>query len=410
MGRIRWRAGIWRSPHLPATATAALALGVAGWTVAAAQPSAAAPAHPRRAVQAAATAAGDPSGGVCIGRHPDPSAVWYTGACSGHDEPELDPVSSLPGSAQDLTWTAILPADGSVPVSAVGPTFWWGGAVTDPNPNALFGQAFLELQFYPDAIVKTCSADGGFNVTYAPDKFSVCSPVWQVSSTSGAETAAFNAELYDGASHSPLVMNAGDTIEVHFYLTALSRGWQVTVTDVTTGRSGTIVLDSKYGPLLPLFSTQRIGNALGWGLVDDTPNSFVWEIGHTSDFASPAGQYCVPGQTICDSYDTAHWLGFTPLRIVSVTFADGSHPSQWAVVSDLGGSAEVTASCPAYGGPYCTYPWYAFNRSGAFTFGADYPGTLFDYGQAAQFATTPRCGGPFGPDTTFCDTVLSPVP
>jgi hypothetical protein len=72
------------------------------------------------------------SGGVCIGRHPNASVVWYTGACSGHDEPELDPVSSVPGSARDLTWTAILPSDGSMPVSAVGPTFWWGGAVTDP--------------------------------------------------------------------------------------------------------------------------------------------------------------------------------------------------------------------------------------------------------------------------------------
>jgi hypothetical protein len=38
--------------------------------------------------------------------------------CSGHDEPELDPVSSLAGSAQDLTWTAVLPSDGAVPVSA----------------------------------------------------------------------------------------------------------------------------------------------------------------------------------------------------------------------------------------------------------------------------------------------------
>jgi hypothetical protein len=125
------------------------------------------------------------SGGVCIGRHPSASAVWYTGACSGHDEPELDPVSAVPGSAQDLTWTAVLPSDGSVPVSAVGPTFWWGGAVTDPSPHSLFGQAFLELQFYPGSIVNTCSSDGGFNVTQAADKFSVCSPVFQVSTQSG---------------------------------------------------------------------------------------------------------------------------------------------------------------------------------------------------------------------------------
>ena len=352
------------------------------------------------------------SGGVCIGRHPNETAVWYTGACSGHDEPELDPVSSLPGSAQDLTWTVVLPADGTVPVSSVGPTFWWGGAVSDPNPHSLFGQAFLELQFYPDSIVSTCSADGGFNVTNAPDKFSVCAPVWQVSTQSGAEDAAFNAELYDGASKSPLVMSAGDTIQIHFHLGAAAQGWNITVTDVTTGHSGTIVLNSKYGPLLPLFSTQQIGNALGWGLVDDTPNAFVWEIGHTSDFTTPAGKLCNPGQTDCGSYDNAHWSGISPLKILSVTFADGSTARQWAAVSDLGGAAEVTAACGAYGGPYCTYPWFAANASHAITFGTDYPGTTHDYGgpQGAQFATTPLCGGPFGPDSTFCDRVLTPSP
>jgi hypothetical protein len=364
-------------------------------------------------VSASQTAAGGQSGGVCIGRHPNESAVWYTGACTGHDEPELDPVSSLPGSAQDLTWTAVLPTDGSVPVSAVGPTFWWGGAVSDPNPHSLFGQAFLELQFYPDAIVNTCSSDGGFNITYAPDKYSVCSPVWQVSTQSGAEDAAFNAELYQGSTKSPLVMNAGDTVRIHFFVASPMQGWNITVTDVTTGQSGTIVLNSKYGPLLPLFSAQKIGDALGWGLVDDTPNSFVWEIGHTSDFSTPAGKLCDPGQTSCDSYDIPHWLGFTPLKIVSVTFADGSHPKQWGVVSDLGAAAEVDSFCPTYGGSFCSYPWYAYNSGAtAVTYGGDYSGTKFDYGgpQGTQFATMPLCGGPFGADSTFCDTVLSPSP
>ena len=117
--------------------------------------------------------------GDCIAHHPNSDSeydIWYAQGCTGHDEPELDPVSSLPGSAQDLTWTAVLPSDGAVPVSSVGPTFWWGGTVTDPNPHALFGQAFLEVQFYPDAIVSNCDSAGGFNVTYAPDKFSVCTP------------------------------------------------------------------------------------------------------------------------------------------------------------------------------------------------------------------------------------------
>jgi len=389
-------------------AVTAAVLLAAAFFLAVSRPTPARAAHPSTS---ATVSSQDQSGGVCIGRHPIPTAAWYTGACSGHDEPELDPVSSLPGSAQNLTWTAILPKDGTVPVSAVGPTFWWGGVVSDPNPHALFGQAFLELQFYPDSVVSNCSTDGGFHVTYAPDKFSVCSPVWQVTTTSGAENAAFNAELRDGSTKSPLVMNAGDTIKIHFFLGSPGQGWNIHVSDLTTGHSGTIVLNSKYGPLLPLFSAQKIGNALGWGLVNDTPNSFVWEIGHTSDFTTPAGRLCVAGQADCASYDTAHWLGFTPLKILSVTFAGGSRASTWAVASDLGGTSEVTSSCGSYGGPYCTYPWYAANSAAqAITYGADYPGTKFNYGQGAQFATTPKCGGPFGSDTTYCDTVLTPAP
>src|SRR5215471_15443605 len=108
---------------------------------------------------AAQASGGQSGGGACIAHHPNSDAeypIWYAAGCTGHDEPELDLVSSLAGSARDLTWTAVLPKDGAVPVSSVGPTFWWGGTVTDPNPHSLFGQAFLEVQFYPDAIVKTC--------------------------------------------------------------------------------------------------------------------------------------------------------------------------------------------------------------------------------------------------------------
>jgi hypothetical protein len=381
-----------------------LALGASAGAVAAAAPA-----------SAGGTGSAGPSGaGDCIAHHPNSGTeypVWYAQGCTGHDEPELDPVSSLAGSAQELTWTAVLPTDGTVPVSSVGPTFWWGGTVTDPNPQSLFGQGFLEVQFYPDAIVHNCTSAGGFNVTYAPNKFSVCTPVWQVGAKNFAETAAFNAELFDGSSSSPLVMNAGDTIRIHFFVASASEGWHIQVTDMTTGHVGTVVLNSKYGPMLPAFSQQQIGNALGWGIVDDTPNSFVWEIGHTSPFTTPASQFCVPGQTFCDSYDTAHWLGFSPLQIKSVTFANGSTANKWAVVSDYGGTAEVNQYCPSYGGPFCTYPWYVFNGTdSAFTYGADYPGTKFDYGQAGQFATTMQCGGSFGPDSTYCDTVLNPTP
>ena len=61
---------------------------------------------------------------------------YYTPGCTGHDEPELDPVSSAPGSAQNITWRVVLPDDrppSPTTVSSVGPTFWFGGTVKDAN-------------------------------------------------------------------------------------------------------------------------------------------------------------------------------------------------------------------------------------------------------------------------------------
>jgi hypothetical protein len=225
----------------------------------------------------------------CIAHHPiyvqGKVEVSYEPGCTGHDEPELMPLSSAPGSARDLTWTAVLPATGSGPVSAVGPAFWFGGVVTDPK--SLFGQSFVELQFYPDSIVTNCSPTGGFAVSFAPNTYTSCSPVFRVvnEGTTGKfrETAAFNAMLTDGTGPKhPLIMHAGDTITVHWFTTPAQDGFHVTVSDLTTQASGTIVLNSSAGPLMPAFNTQSIGNALGWGLVDDAPNSFVWEIGHMS--------------------------------------------------------------------------------------------------------------------------------
>src|SRR5215472_3389034 len=110
----------------PMAGAVVLALGTAG-AVAAAGPA-----------SAGQGSGGQSGAGDCIAHHPSIYGEYqarYTGGCSGHDEPELDPVSSLAGSARDLTWTVVLPSDGSVPVSAVGPTFWWGGTVTDPNKD-----------------------------------------------------------------------------------------------------------------------------------------------------------------------------------------------------------------------------------------------------------------------------------
>ena len=73
--------------------------------------------------------------------------------------------------------------------------------------------------------------------------------------------------------------------------------------------------------------------------------------------------------------------------------------------SDQGGKAEVAQSCATYGGSFCIYPWYTLGKSG-FHYGVDYPDTQKDFGQASQFTQAQQCGGPFGPNTTFCSTIL----
>ena len=369
-------------------------------------------------VIAAGAGAAGPIGSGCIAHRPayveDVFESSYTAGCSGHDEPELDPISSAPGSAQNLTWRFVLPTDGKSLVSDVGPTFWFGGAVTDPNAKDVFGEGFLEVQFYPDGVLRNCTPNGGFVLDFKPNTYTVCSPVWSIRTTGQKpnfhEPAEFNAMLTTGAKHAPLVMHAGDTIRLHFHVVSPAEGWHIDVLDETTGESGTIVLNGADGPILPVFSTQTIGNSLNWGGVYDTPNSFVWEIGHTSPYSSPGSQFCLPGATNCDSYNESSWLGFTPLRILSASFGDrNTSPEGWAVVSDFGGNAEINQYCGSVGGPFCTYPWFTLGTDGTFRYGADYPGTANDFGKGAQFATTTDCdSATFGPDTLYCDNQILP--
>jgi hypothetical protein len=359
---------------------------------------------------------------LCIGHHPQ-EYIWYAGSCTGHDEPEIDPLSSAPGSARDLTWTLVLPTNqaGTTQaqqgqVDSVGPTFWIGGTVSDPNSR--FGQAFLELQFYPNSIVTNCSSGGGYAVTYSANTYSVCSPVWEVSRKGNSESAAFNAMLTDSATGGPLLMHAGDTITDHQYVTPAADGMHITVTDLTTGHSGTIVLNSKVdGPLMPTFSVQKLGNSLGWGLVHDAPNSLVWEIGHTGNYTQPAGKFCLPGSATkppCYSFNVPSWQLFKPLQIKSVTFGSRTLAKSWATVSDTGGEAEILGNsfvgptdCTGFGGPFCTYPFFAWNGTlNAFTYGGDYPGTTNDFGQVAQFQQDENCASPANGSPQYCATVI----
>lgn len=356
---------------------------------------------------APATASAVPQS-LCIAHHPQ-DYVWYTASCTGHDEPEIDPLSNTAGSAQDLTWTVVLPTNGSVQVDSVGPTFWIGGTMNDPA--SLDGEAFLELQFYPNSVTTGCASNGGYNVSFSANAYTACAPVWAVTPKGNREYAAFNGMLTDTKSGGPLVMHAGDTITDHQFGTSAQDGTHITVTDLTTGHSGTLVLSGRDGPLNPQFSTQQIGNALDWGLVNDAPNSLVWEIGHTGNYTTPSGQFCLPGSATKPprySYDVPTWLKFQPLQIKGVTFGNGSKPTGWSAVSDYGGEAEVNQYCGAgnYGTPFCSYPFFALNRSRSYTFGGDYQGTSKDYGQALQFDQQENCTSPDGSSPQYCSTVL----
>jgi len=342
---------------------------------------------------------------------------YYTPGCTGHDEPELDPVSSAPGSAQNITWRAVLPADGKFPVSSVGPTFWFGGTVKDTNPAKIGGQGFLELQFYPDSFTTKCASNGNFQVKHEADVYTACSPVWTLKKHNGhiIEPAAFNGMLRDAARSGPFVMHARDIVDVHIWAPSRDASYREQVTDETSGQtSSVLVLNSPGdGSLTPAFSTQQIGNALDWGAVWDTPMSFVYEIGHSDIYGHHPGKFCVPGQAFCGSFNNADWAGQQPIRILDVTFGDGSHPRNWAVVSDTGGKAEVLGHsfvgpthCTKYGGPFCIYPWFSWDGS-ALNFGVNYPNTVQKLGQENQYKQRASCpeDGVF-PGNTYCDAIV----
>src|SRR5262249_18274163 len=183
----------------------------------------------------------------CLAHHPKyipgQFETSYTPGCTGHDEPELFPVSSAPGSARDLTWTVGLPSGGTTKVSDVGPTFWFGGPVTDPK--SLFGQAFVELQFYPDSTVTKCFSNGGFKVNSTPNTFTACSPIFgltpnRITASHFNEPTEFNAMLEDSTTPgSALQMTAGDTITGHFFVTPAADGFHTTVAGLANGHAGT---------------------------------------------------------------------------------------------------------------------------------------------------------------------------
>ena len=359
---------------------------------------------------------------LCIAHHPQ-EYVWYTQSCTGHDEPEIDPLSTAPGSAQDLTWTVVLPTDeagtaaGQVgQVDSVGPTFWIGGAVTDPN--SLDNQAFLELQFYPNSITTNCTAGGGYNVTYSANTYTACSPVWEVSQDRPSESAAFNAMLTRRKDRRA----AGHARGRHDHRPPVRDGGE--------GRHAHHRHGHDHGPLGHDRPEQQDRWAADARLQRPEAGQRA-RLGTGERRAERARLGDRPHRQLHDSrrqvlhtgqrHQAALLLLQRPdLAPVQAAADQGRHlrrRQQRELVGDRlghGGKAEVLGnsfvgptSCSGYGGPFCTYPWYAWNgKLKAFTYGGDYPGTTKDFGQADQFQQTENCASPADGSPQYCATIL----
>ena len=126
---------------------------------------------------------------------------------AGHDEPAIDPISSVPGSGQDVTWTFKLPSSSANrSLLDMGPTFWVGATLHDPS--SLANSVFSELQFYPDSTllpqsgndINTACTQFGFNVAPAKNTWSICDFSWGLYPSGGNffETVACRGALSTG--------------------------------------------------------------------------------------------------------------------------------------------------------------------------------------------------------------------
>ncbi len=306
----------------------------------------------------------------------------------------------------------MLPTNGaSIPVDSVGPTFWIGGAVNDPN--SLLGQAFLELQFYPNSLVNNCASGGGYNVSFDPGVYTVCSPVWEVSPHGNSESAAFNAMLTDSAGGGPLVMHQGDTITDHQYVTPAADGMHITVTDVTTGHAGTIVLEqqgrrpadaglqrAEARQLARLGPRARRAERAGLG---DRPHGELHEARRPVLLAGQRHEAAVLFVRRAD------------LAAVPAAADQGRHLRRRQQREELGRGQRLRRQGGGQPGLRRRELRHTLlaptlvrlqQAAKAFTYGGDYPGTTQDFGQADQFQQTTQCGGPFGANSTYCATVL----
>jgi len=346
----------------------------------------------------------------CFGVWPSREGqALYPDDCYGHDEPGLSAYSSLPGSGGNVSWSFTLPTDRDAThnQSDLYGTFWFGMVLSDAH--SALGEAFLELQFYPD--------HSWFSATTVNGNWIGLARVVQADLTTGYLDDAYVSPLLIGGTPGRyLNMHEGDSIEVNL------TGWAgnplgegLVVRDRSSGVEADHHLYNSSGgyPLNPSYSTNSIPDALEWTNTGAPAVSFAFEVGHGQHPPFPENSSfrgCTPGpppptpqnpSVPCPSYDPSSWANDTasPLRLSPPVFWNATERATAAeveILGPVGGPAGIDPmsndSCRGReGSAYCAYPWFSYSCSDrAFEFGAtNYPETSVDFGKYGAYATVP---------------------
>jgi hypothetical protein len=243
-----------------------------------------------------------------------PSRFSDNGHYVGHDEPSIRFLSTVPGSANDVTWNEQLPRDPAAAPTVANPGAdvthwfelsiapWFGMALCDPysypqtackpesdtnaprNPPTFNvgggGSSFLEVQFYPPGFapfVDNISCDNThwcaslhINDLECTLGFHHCNPNcieptnFAFIQTNGVPAGPPSPQLANLATNTPnadtLLMNPGDKLSVHIFDATIpgGRALQVSIDDLTTGQSGFMQASAANG-----FMATIIGNCHG---------------------------------------------------------------------------------------------------------------------------------------------------
>jgi hypothetical protein len=255
------------------------------------------------------------------------------GVYIGHDEPDMNFNSTVPGSGNHVQWKFRLPVDHSLPSTQTFENqiaFWFSMALCDPgsypqnhcipnsdaNHSGTFdptsaGSAFLETQFYPPGdppFISRISCDTKhwcaslhINSLECTEGFAFCNnnciePTdFGFIQDNGVPTGPAGPENATAATYTPnahtLMMNPGDVIMLTIHDSAA--GLVTAVNDLTTHKTGFMTASAANGfqslnvntcaarpfAFHPEFSTAKDGNYVPWAALQANVG-FSPEIGH----------------------------------------------------------------------------------------------------------------------------------